>query len=109
MIKGSSIKEIEPTISKYNSNSCDYNKCEEYIRLKNKINYELKEYYEKDIHRQLKWYSYLNKIRSDANIINDFWSFFSGLQLHFKLSIKYHKFFNLITNFPQDQVFYYLY
>ncbi|VBB17796.1 hypothetical protein YASMINEVIRUS_259, partial [Yasminevirus sp. GU-2018] len=52
--------------------SCDYDRCKEYIRVKNRINFELKEYYQKEIHRKLRWYSYLNKMRSDSNMINRF-------------------------------------
>lgn len=78
IIKGSSVKEIETILSKFNSNSCDFDRCKEYIRVKNKINYELKEYYEKDIHRQLKWsikkldeffnQAFLQKIRNGTHI-----------------------------------------
>jgi hypothetical protein len=72
IIKGSNIKQIETILSQFNSNSCNLDRCKEFTRIKNKINFELKEYYQKDIHRQLKWYSYLNKMKSDANMINGF-------------------------------------
>ncbi|VBB18086.1 hypothetical protein YASMINEVIRUS_549 [Yasminevirus sp. GU-2018] len=72
VIKGCTVKEAESILSQFNSNSCNYDRCQEYVRIKNRLNYELKEYYQKEIHRKLRWYSYLNKMRSDANIINRF-------------------------------------
>ena len=48
IIKGSDVKSIESILSKFNSSSCNYDRCEEYVRIKNKINYELKEYYQKE-------------------------------------------------------------
>jgi len=72
IIKGCTIKEAELILSQFNSNSSDYYRCQEYIRVKNRINFELQEYYQKEIHRKLRWYSYLNKLRSDANMINRF-------------------------------------
>ena len=72
MIDGKTVKELETELSKINSNSCDFENCKIYIKKKNEISNKLKEYYEKEIHRQLKWYSYLNKMRTDANLINRF-------------------------------------
>lgn len=72
IIKGENIKQIETMLSQFNSNSCNLDRCKEFIKIKNKINFKLKEYYQKNIHRQLKWYSYLNKMKSDANMINGF-------------------------------------
>jgi hypothetical protein len=41
--------------------------------MKNRVNaFGLQEYYEKELYRKLKWYSYINKQRSEANMVNDF-------------------------------------
>ncbi|VBB18724.1 hypothetical protein YASMINEVIRUS_1256 [Yasminevirus sp. GU-2018] len=72
VVKGCTVKKAESILSQFNSSSCDYDRCKEYIRVKNRINFELKEYYQKEIHRKLRWYSYLNKMRSDSNMINRF-------------------------------------
>ena len=72
VIKGCTVKKAETILSQFNSSSCNYDRCKEYIRVKNRLNFELKEYYQKEIHRKLRWYSYLNKMRSDSNMINRF-------------------------------------
>jgi len=71
-IDNNKVKDIESTLSKYNLNSCEIEYCKSCIKKKNEINKQLMEYYQKDIHRKLQWYSYLNKCRSDANMINEF-------------------------------------
>jgi len=71
IINGASVKEIETYLSALNSNSCSCY-CETYIKIKNMVNHALIEYYQKEIHRQIRWYSYLNKNRSDSNMVNRF-------------------------------------
>ena len=71
-IKKLNIKEIENKLSKVNFNSCILKNIKNNIKLKNKINDKLYEYYKKPLYRQLKWYGYINRIRSESNMMNRF-------------------------------------
>jgi hypothetical protein len=75
-IGNKSVKEIESESSKYNSNTCIYNNFKEYLIVKNKINYELRSFYNGSIFGRLKWYSYMNRQRSDEEMVNGFKSKF---------------------------------
>jgi hypothetical protein len=66
------IKEIESELSKINSASCMYENVREYIKKKSKTNKLIQEYYEEEIHRRLKWYSFINKQKSDADMVERF-------------------------------------
>lgn len=66
------VKEIECLLSGLNSSSCIWSKAIKYIKLKNETNHSLLSYYEKEIHRELNWYSFINKQKSDADMINRF-------------------------------------
>ena len=50
----------------------------EYVRSKNKLNILIQTYYEKELYRKLKWYSYINKKKSDSWMINNFKNKFGG-------------------------------
>ena len=65
------ISKIENELSKYNSKTCDFDKFEEYIKEKNQINEQLFEAYEDEIFRRYKWYGYINRKRTEANLVND--------------------------------------
>ena len=54
-IQDHTIKEIETTLSNYNSKTCNYNKFMEYCIEKNKINYKLYNHYEQRLFRKLKF------------------------------------------------------
>lgn len=65
-------KNYEDDLSKYNSKSCKYEKVEEYVLVKNNINKRLEKYYRSEIHRKYKWYSFINKQKSESKMINNF-------------------------------------
>jgi hypothetical protein len=65
------ISKIENELSKYNSKTCNFDKFKEYIKEKNKINEQLFEAYEDEIFRKYKWYGYINRKRTEANLVND--------------------------------------
>ena len=67
-----SVKKVESELSIYNGKSCIYNNVKRYIEAKNMTNYYLMSYYEKYLYRKLKWYSYINKQKSEAIMINNF-------------------------------------
>ena len=64
------IYEIENTLSIYNSKTCDIEKFKKYIEEKNKVNEKLFNLYENEKFRQYKWYSYINKKRTEDNMNN---------------------------------------
>ena len=66
------VKEIETLLSNHNSKSCNYETTVAYIKIKNIINSILFQYYEKELFRKLKWYSKINRKRSEARMLNNF-------------------------------------
>ena len=49
-----------------------YENVREYIKKKSETNKLIQEYYEEEIHRRLKWYSFINKQKSDADMVERF-------------------------------------
>lgn len=65
------IKTNETFLSDYNTKTCNFNKFLSYVRIKNIISRELFKYYDNPIFRKLKWYSYLDKLRSENFLVNN--------------------------------------
>jgi hypothetical protein len=63
------ISKKETYLCNYNSKSVNLKIFSEYVKAKNKINNELKEIYRDKIFRQQKWYSYINRQRTDDRIL----------------------------------------
>jgi len=65
---------IIPSIAykKAYSKTSNYEDALKYIAKKNEINMYLYSYYEKRLYRKLNWYGYINKQRSEANMVNNF-------------------------------------
>lgn len=66
------VKELEAIITNANSKSCDYNNTKEYIKIKNIVNLNLENYYKKELYRKFKWYSYINRQKTESRLINKF-------------------------------------
>ena len=64
------ISKVENKLSELNSKTCNYKKFKKFIKLKNKLNKELEEKYQQEIFRKYKWYSYINKKKTESKIIN---------------------------------------
>ena len=64
------ITKTEDTLSKYNSKTCDYNDFIEFMKHKLKINELVAKKYQETKFRQYKWYAYLNKKRTEDNMLN---------------------------------------
>ena len=64
------VKELETLLSSCNSKSCNYENTKEYIKIKNYLSDNLMKYYQKDLYRKLKWYSYINIQKSEARLVN---------------------------------------
>ena len=64
------ITEVEQTLNTFNSKSCNLVKFKEYIAKKLEVNEVVVPLY-KDLHfRKYKWYAYINKKRSEDNMLN---------------------------------------
>ena len=60
----------ENTLSAFNSKTCNLEKFKEYIIEKIKVNQELYISYQNEKFRQYKWYAYINKKRTEDNMLN---------------------------------------
>ena len=72
IINGKTVKQIESKLSSVNFNSCILSNIKKNIKLKNKTNAILSEYYSKDLYRKLRWFGKINRDRSEANMLNRF-------------------------------------
>jgi len=64
------ITEIENTLKNFNSKSCSIEKFQAYITAKNKANETLVPLYQDKKFRKYKWYSYINKKRTEDRMVN---------------------------------------
>lgn len=64
--------DIEDALSKHDSKSLNYEKIKDYILTKNNVNYQLNDYYKGEIFRKQKWFSFINRQKSEAEMINKF-------------------------------------
>ena len=64
------ITKIEEGLNKYNSKTCNIDKFQEYITAKLKANEMLVPLYQELKFRQYKWYAYINKKRTEDNMVN---------------------------------------
>lgn len=60
----------ENELSIYNSKTCNLDKFKKYIEEKLKVNQDLYLLYQNEKFRQYKWYSYINKKRTEDNMLN---------------------------------------
>ena len=64
------ITKIEEGLNKYNSKTCNIDKFQEYINEKIKANKTIVPLYQELKFRKYKWYSYINKKRTEDNMVN---------------------------------------
>ena len=64
------ITETEETLNKYNSKSCNMDKFKEYISKKLEVNNIVVPLYQNIQFRKYKWYAFINKKRSEDNMLN---------------------------------------
>ena len=64
------ITETEETLNKYNSKSCNVDKFKEYIAKKLEVNDIVVPLYQNIQFRKYKWYAFINKKRSEDNMLN---------------------------------------
>ena len=68
--KETGITKIENELSEYNSKTCTFDDFKEYILHKNAINNLLFKIFYNEKFRQYKWYSYINKERSESKLLD---------------------------------------
>ena len=64
------ITETEERLNKYNSKTCNIERFQEYITEKIKANEKIVPLYQQLKFRKYKWYSYINKKRTEDNMVN---------------------------------------
>lgn len=67
-----SVSEIESKLTDYNSKTCNLERFKEYLSMKIKVNRLLYDHYNQFIYRKLKWNSFINKRKSEDNMMNNF-------------------------------------
>jgi len=72
VINDKTVKEIESTLTAYNSKTSDYEKFMNYCREKNNINRILFEHYAQYVFRKLKFNRYTNTQKSESKMIKNF-------------------------------------
>jgi hypothetical protein len=65
------ISKTENELSKYNSKSCDYEKFKKFIDKKNELNKILLEKYKAEVFRKYKWFSYINRKKSETRLVKE--------------------------------------
>jgi len=65
------IIEEETKLSSYNCKSVDYNEFKKYITEKTKLNEKVREFYENELYRKLKWRSWIYQRKSEDNFLNN--------------------------------------
>jgi hypothetical protein len=71
-IDNKSIKEIESTLSSFNSKTINYDEFKKYIIEKNKVNHQLFNHYQQTFFRKFKLNTYTNTQKSEAKLITNF-------------------------------------
>jgi hypothetical protein len=66
------VKNVEEELCNYDHKSCFYENIKAYMKAKNKANNLLQTHYEDNLYRKLKWYSFINKQKSESKMINNF-------------------------------------
>lgn len=72
IINKKTVKELETTLSNFNSKTCIYNKFKTYCIEKNKVNYQLYSHYEKTYFRKFKLNVFINTQKSENKMIKNF-------------------------------------
>jgi hypothetical protein len=72
------VKIIESELSKLNPNTCNFKSFKKYAEIKNSLNYKLRTNYEKELFEKLKLHGFINRQKSDADMMNRFKSIFGN-------------------------------
>ncbi|MEB3202793.1 MAG: hypothetical protein VKK05_08285 [Synechococcus sp.] len=76
MVVGKTIEAWETELSAFNSKTVSFAKFQEYIKLRNAIYQKVHSFYEQKVFLRLKWYSFINRKRTEQRMINHFQSIY---------------------------------
>eukprot|EP00912_Choanoflagellata_sp_UC4_P002482 UC4_evm1s1572 len=68
--KKQGIQEVEAKLSEYNSKSINMKHFKGYLKQKNKINYDLRNFYHLELHRKLKWRGHVYSRKSEDKFLD---------------------------------------
>jgi hypothetical protein len=71
-VGGKSIEKIESDLSIHNADSCRYEKMNSFVIRKNDTNDNVRDFYDQFCFRAQRWYSKINKRKSDDKMVNEF-------------------------------------
>ena len=77
-VEGKSIQEWETELSKFNNKTLKLAQFQEYVKAKLKINQILYSFYEQRLFRQLKWYAFINRKRTERLMLQKFLNTFGS-------------------------------
>ena len=76
--KKNGIQQVEATLSQENSKSVNFERFTEYLRSKNQVNTQLRPFYHLDLHRKMKWRSFVYGQKSEDKFLNKMASTFGA-------------------------------
>jgi hypothetical protein len=78
VIEGKTVQEWETELSKHNKKTLQFDRFLAYIKDKNAITQKLFNFYQQRIFRQLKWYGYINRQKTEARMVRRFRSIYGA-------------------------------
>lgn len=75
-IEGKTIKEYEAELSKFNKKSVNFDSFKKYVEARNEIYKTIHSFYEQKVFTRLRWYSYINRQKTEARFMNRFKSIY---------------------------------
>ena len=76
IIEGKSVEEWQTELSKHNKKTLDFDKFSAYIKAKNEVTQKISDFYRQRIFRQLKWYGFINRQKTERSMIRRFGSIY---------------------------------
>lgn len=78
VIEGKTVKEWETEVSQFNNKTLNMLQFKEYLKVKLKVNQKLLSFYEQRLFRQLKWYAFINRKRTERLMLQRFLNTFGS-------------------------------
>jgi hypothetical protein len=72
------VKDLEEWLGRFSSKTTDEGFFAEYLTAKNRVDFYLQRVYEQRIYRRLRWYAFVNRARSEGQLVRRFRRLFGG-------------------------------
>ena len=72
IVEGKTVQQWENELSLLDKKTLDFDEFKEYVRKKNRLNQILQSFYEEEIYRKLRFYSYINIQKTESRFMNKF-------------------------------------